>query len=155
VIALHPPFSSFPLALIVVAALLEISRCFVKRDWIESCISVCVALGAFFVACAFFSGYSASEHADATFAVPDEVIGLHHTFGRFLLFAMIPCVALRFISLTATHGKLGFSIAYRVILSLCVALVLYTGYLGGRLVFEYGAGVTAAIPRDRTPNQNH
>ena len=146
VLNLHPPLSAFPPALLVLAAGLEIARIFIKKDWIDPCISTCVALGAFFVACAFFTGYSASEHANGTFQVPDDVIALHHNAGRFLLFAVVPCVALRFAAVFATHGKLGFSVSYRVFLALCVTLVVYTGYLGGKLVFEHGAGVTAPIP---------
>jgi len=95
---------------------------------------------------AFFSGYQGSELADRTFRVPDEPIAWHHACGRLLLFLVVPCAALRFVSTRARFNARAFAIAYGVVLSLCVGLVLYTGYLGGRLVFAFGAGVYAPLP---------
>ena len=145
----HPPLSAFPVALICVTALLEIAMLFTQREWLTKAAGVCLCVGAVFAGAAFLSGYSASSDASLTFPVPPDVIVRHHVVGRFLLFALVPCVALHFITQKAIHAKLGFRIAYLASLGLCVALVLYTGYLGGTLVFRYGAGVGASLPAKR------
>ena len=149
---LHPPVSAFPFALLVVAGLLELVRIFLRRDWVEHGITVCVAGAVCSAIAAFLTGYSAAERADGTFSIPDEVIAQHHNAGRLLLFAVIPCALLRGATIFATHGRIGFSLAYRALLTVCIGLVVYTGYLGGKLVFEHGAGVTAPIPtQNRAP----
>jgi len=101
------------------------------------------------VIAAFFSGYIASDLADQFFEVPDEPISQHHVLGRLLLFTSIPMLALMWIGYAASHSKAMFLAAYRLLLLACVVLVIFTGYLGGELIFNYGAGVHAsgAAPR--------
>lgn len=140
---LHPPLTAFPLALIVLVVALEIYSWFRGEDWRKP-IEFVLVLTVVAVAAAFFSGYQASDGADQTFLVPDEPISRHHTAGRFLLFLIVPCAALRFVATRARFNARGFTVAYGVVLAICLGLVIYTGYLGGELVFIHGAGVSAA-----------
>jgi uncharacterized membrane protein len=140
---LHPPLSAFPFALIVMAAALEVLALRPAWAWLGRSAGVCIVAGAVFVVLAFLTGYAASEHADQTFQVPDEAIAWHHTVGRLLLFCVLPCAALKVISELAKYGVRGFRAAYFALLAVCLGLVVYTGYLGGQLVFAHGAGVYA------------
>ena len=144
-IDLHPPLSAMPLGLIVLAAILEVYYILRPSPMVAYAIGINLVAAAIFSLAAFFSGYSAAETANRTFQVTDQAISEHHTFGRLLLFAIIPCAALKIISAIATHNKAIFRGFYLVFLVLSLSLVLYTGYLGGRLVFVHGAGVSAAV----------
>jgi uncharacterized membrane protein len=142
---LHPPLSSFPIALITVAAMLEFAGAVLNRKILSQTAGICLRIGGVFLIAAFITGNLASEHANQTFTVPDEAIASHYNMGRLLLFCTVPCIALEIFSKRATHGRVGFVIAYRVVLAFIAALVLYTGHLGGELVFEHGAAVKARL----------
>lgn len=144
-IDLHPPLSAMPLGLIVLAALLE-AYCLLRPSaMLAYAAGVNLVAAAIFSLAAFFSGYGAAESANRSFQISNEVISQHHSFGRLLLFAIIPCAALKVISTAASHGKATFRGIYLLFLAISVGLVLYTGYLGGRLVFIHGAGVSASM----------
>ena len=141
--AFHPPFSAFPVALIAVVVLLEIVTVIFKKDWSAKAATFILILAVIGVIAAFFSGYQASEHADQSFKIPDEAIAQHHLFGKLLLFVSIPCLVLKFFSLKAKYSIAFFKYTYLVFLFAALGLVIQTGYLGGKLVFELGAGVKA------------
>ncbi|MFM1848173.1 MAG: hypothetical protein RL417_1647 [Pseudomonadota bacterium] len=140
---LHPPLTAFPLVLLLSIACLEVIAWRRKLDWNKP-IEVLLVFMVVAVVAAFFSGYQASEIADRTFAVPNEPISWHHTIGRFLLFLSIPCAALRFVGARARFNQELFRYGYRLTLAGCIGLAIYTGYLGGELVFRHGAGVYAS-----------
>ncbi|MBN8550775.1 MAG: hypothetical protein J0M12_15785 [Deltaproteobacteria bacterium] len=142
-IHLHPPLTAFPLALISVATLLEIWCMIRPSSACRAAIRINLILAAVFVVAAFFSGYWASDSANQTFIVSDETIRQHHNAGRLLLFLIFPCAALEFLSAHATHNPKLFRALYLIALVVCFGLVVYTGLLGGRLVFLEGAGVSA------------
>jgi len=97
---------------------------------------------------AFFTG---DEGAKSLHAIPDGVIGRHHVFGRGLLFGLIPLTALRLIATRASHYRATFKNVYYVFLIGCFLVAIYTGYLGGELVFRYGVGVRA-LDRQEVPS---
>lgn len=143
---LHPPLTAFPVALLTLVVIFEgIALARPAPGWRHS-IEVLLVLAVLAVAAAFFSGYQASDRANQTFTIADEVIAWHHVMGRALLFAIVPCAALRFVAARARFNRTGFYTAYGFALALCLGLVAYTGWLGGELVFEHGAGVRATLP---------
>ena len=58
----------------------------------------------------------------------------------------IPTLAIYFVSERAKFNKILFTNVFRALLLVLVCLVLVTGFYGGKLVFEHGAGVTARLP---------
>lgn len=141
----HPPLSAFPFALITLVALLEIFNFRGTSATFRAAIRVNLFAAGVATIAAFLSGYGASEAANQSFTVADEVIARHHFFGRFLLFVIIPCVAVRLIADRAKHGTRLFVGAYYLLLVVSIGLVVYTGFLGGKLVFESGAGVSVDV----------
>ncbi|RIL05620.1 MAG: hypothetical protein DCC75_11520, partial [Proteobacteria bacterium] len=101
------------------------------------------------VAAAFISGYQGSELANQTFVISQDYIDQHHSWGRLLLFAIFPCVALKLCSEWATHNRSIFKAFYYSFLLICLGLALRTGFLGGELVFKHGAGVFATPPASK------
>jgi len=142
---LHPPLSSVPITLLVLTLLLDVAHVFLPRGELSHVARVLLVLAALATLAAFFSGYPASDLANQTFVVPDDAISAHHTAGRLLLILVGPCLALRWLSERATHARAMFTGGYAILLTMCVGLALYTGHLGGELVFAHGAGVRASV----------
>ena len=141
---LHPALSSFPPVILLLVCGLELAALAGIGD-LRRTIRILLWLGVPGVLAAVFSGYQASDSANQTFVVADQVIAAHHNIRRLLAFLIVPRAALEWIASKASHGKLMFQSLYRLVLLLCAGLVVYAGYLGGELVFRHGAGVFAEI----------
>ena len=142
-LSLHPPFASLPFAFILVVIAFELLSLFLKRPWMRHAALVVLAFAAIAVAAAFYTGYQASESANQTFVVADSEIADPQFYGRLLLFTIIPCAAVGFFSVIAKYSQSLFRAVYLFLLLVSLGLVVTTGYLGGKLVFEHGAGVVA------------
>ena len=149
--ALHPPLAAFPYVLLTVIVLVEIFLIWKPIPGAEKLVYLLLGFGVLATAATFFSGYPTSEQANQTFIVADEAISWHHNLGRLLLFMVVPCAALRWVSVIATQNTRAWSFVYRVMLVLCLGLAVTTGYFGGQLVFEHGAGVRAKIVAPGVP----
>ena len=141
---IHPALSAFPFALLTMVVSLEVYGLVRPEKRPHRTILINLAAAVLFTAGAFFSGYYARESASQAFSIPDEIISFHHTIGRLLLLLIGPCFGL---ALICEHGPVNprlFRALYLAILLTCFLLVLYTGFLGGNLVFSHGAGVSVA-----------
>jgi uncharacterized membrane protein len=141
VIALHPPFTSFPVPLLFTACAMEIAVLLTKRDSLKITVQILLLLAAIFTGLSFYTGYGASEAADQFFKIPNDVISFHHSIGRATLLCIIPLCAVSLLRSYAKYGIKFFSAVYILLLISTLLLAVYTGYLGGELVFKYGAGV--------------
>ena len=90
----------------------------------------------------YLTGYLASENTDRTFQVANEFIIQHQSSAKLLLFALFATICLRVAEHFAEH-KLGFRIFYSLLLLVSTLLAVNTGYKGGSLVYQHGAGVSA------------
>lgn len=136
---LHPIFSGFPLAFFLLLILFELLA--LKRNWAKEASLVALTLTCLGVLLAFFSGYQGHEFANQTHKVPEETIVWHHNLGRILLFATVALCCLGWASAHAKFHRTIFRSVYIGILLICLGLTVYVGFLGGELVFKYGAGV--------------
>ncbi|GEM_PF-1431918 len=144
--SLHPPLVAFPLVLIFVAITCEIWVVIVPNSNQVSVFSRVTLLAALlFATVAYFSGHEASEFMNKSFIVPDSAVGDHFFWARVSLFTLTPCVATKFISDAAKYNKKLFKWIFLLLLIASAALVSYTGWLGGSLVFDHGAGVRAEV----------
>lgn len=144
---IHPPLSSFPFVLLTVTILFEIATLLQNSGKIKAEIRLIVC--ARYLLCAatigtvitFLSGYWGEDFANQTFTVAEDLIKTHHNYGRLLLFCMVGCLAAKFAADFAKYHITLFRSVYWFLLVFCFSLSVYTGYLGGELVFEHGAGV--------------
>ena len=134
---IHPPLTAFPVALLVVSFLAALFEAYGYKQ-LKIVARVNLLIGAIFLVGAFISGYQGSEFASGTFKVANETIDFHHTIGKLALLALVPVLSLLFYY---ERSKI-LKVFYLFFFALEVGLVLYTGYLGGELVFRHGAGVT-------------
>ena len=140
---IHPPLVAFPAALLVVALLLEVLSLVKKSEPLSYAARINLLIGSVMSLAAFFSGYQANEFADQTFKISDDVISRHHFYGRLLLFTVIPSCICKYAADFGSYHKNVFRYCSLFALFISVCLVAITGFLGGELVFRYGAGVYA------------
>ncbi len=141
---LHPPLTSFPFVLLWVVVALDVVGYFNKKDFYRlSVIFAVAALVAAFVA--YQSGHQASQHASITFAVADEVIGEHFLWAKIGLFVLVTMAIFKLVGLFAKFNKEIFRAIAGILAVVSAVIFSFVGHLGGKLVFEYGAGVKAKV----------
>ncbi|MBP9837732.1 MAG: hypothetical protein KBC84_03370 [Proteobacteria bacterium] len=133
----HPPLSSFPFCIVSLLIVLECYS-FIKHDHtnnerIKDFLLLSLLL---FSILTFVSGYFGVDFADKD--IPQELIDNHQNFAKLILLTNIPLLLLRYLSRINNRLKA----PYYFILLVIVALIITTSNLGGKLVFEQGAGVT-------------
>lgn len=144
---LHPICSAVATGTLFVVVVFELARVlqgerFKGRDALPL-LQLLLALTA---AAAFFSGYRGAEEASKSFVVGRELIEQHHSLGRlFFILAAATAVA-GAVSRAAVYQRTFFRSLYLVLLAGAVCSGIVAGYMGGSLVFEHGAGVSATAP---------
>jgi len=141
--SLHPALVSFPFVTVWLIVILEVVS--FKGDEFGKVSTGIFALTAITTLFSYLTGHEASEFASQTFSVPDSAIGTHFLWAKISLFTVIPCFGLKLVSLFSKHKQEMWRNVYLLTLLASAFLLTYTGWLGGRLVFEYGAGVAAKI----------
>ena len=141
---LHPAVVHFPIALGVTGALAEIAYLAVRKPWLRWFGPLLLSAALIGAAGAYFSGDAASDRAEDK-GIPKAPIEQHEETCVWSIGALALTVILSW----ATHAR-GKGVVFPAILALITAgLFLYTGYLGGRLVYIHGAGrVSAAAVRE-------
>lgn len=132
---LHPGLVHFPIALAVVGALAEIAYLVIRRPWLKLYGPILLTLALLGGGAAYFSGQAAEDPAEHQ-GVPEKAIGAHEQSCIIALSAVALAALLSWA--TRPKGK-GLQLA-AVVAVAGAALMLYTGHLGGRLVFLHGAG---------------
>jgi uncharacterized membrane protein len=132
---LHPALVHFPIALAVVGALAEVAYLVVRRPWLRLFGPVLLSLALVGGGAAYFSGQAAEDAAEHQ-GVPDKDIGAHE---QSCIIALCAVALATLLSWATRPGGRGLAIA-AVAAGAAAVLMLYTGHLGGRLVFLHGAG---------------
>jgi uncharacterized membrane protein len=146
-IPLHPVVVHFPIALLLVAALLE-AGCLVFRRalWLDRATTLLTALGGATLGAAYLTGERAAEAASPVVGIAQGVLADHHDLALLALWSAGAAVVLRL--LVAWLGRddleiqLGiFRLAALVLILATGVMVVLTAYHGGQLVFDHGVGV--------------
>lgn len=146
---LHPPLSAFPFALLTVVVLLEIGRMLGLIKNGEGVVRVNLLIASLASIATFFSGYYSGSQSSVTFKVDESALTSHIAAGRIVLLSLFPCLACYFITQMNPVNPKPFRVLYLLFLFVAYSAVLVSGYLGGELVFQHGAGVRAVIPGER------
>ena len=136
---LHPAVVHFPIALTLVALLLEVLARSRRLRALEAGALALTVLAAVAAVVAVLTGNAAHDAA----VIPPDARGLVHTheeIGEFAMWWLLGVAAVR--SLLAWRGWFtGWRPwAYLVLVTVAACLVGYNGYLGGRMVFDHGVG---------------
>lgn len=136
---LHPFFVHFPIALLVSALFVHVLFWWWKHHaflLFSRFLLVGAAVGALFAA---LSGGWAEDAAGVLSVEVHEAIEQHETLG-YVQSWLLPVLALWGVLRRKTMLERELSIFFGVMM-LATVLMLYTGWLGGGLVYEHGVGV--------------
>ena len=139
---LHPAVVHFPIALIVVGALAEIAYLLLRKTWLRWFGPVLLTLALAGGGAAYFSGTAVEDKAEHQ-GVPQAAIKDHESACLWALGAMGLAVILSWA--TRPRGRALWLPA--LVAFLAAALSIWTGHLGGKLVFIHGAGRVSATAR--------
>lgn len=138
---IHPMVVHFPIALIIAAFVIDVIGLIIKSDKLIYAGTI-ITLGALVGAVgSVLTGLIAEDsvwHPGAA----HELLETHELLG-FISLGIIAAVAIvRWTLRDRLAGLVGWLII--VVTAVAVGFVAYTGYLGGEMVYTYGAGVKAA-----------
>ena len=145
----HPAVVHFPIALSLVAVLLDVVSRRHRARGLESGGAALMVLAALGSIAAVVTGNAAHDEAVVP-AAAAALVARHEQVGELAMWLLCALAAVR-IAL-ALKGWFKGSVAWIYLASAAVAaaLVGYNGYLGGRMVFEHGVG-TAPVQRALAP----
>lgn len=137
-IALHPAIVHFPVALITIAALFGAISLFIKQELFKEIAFWNLLLGVIGSIAAVLTGLIEEQNL----AHNDEIhqVLIKHKFTGFGIL-ILSFVLLIWIWVRKKRIGNGEYIAWVLFLVLGTAAAFYQGYLGGKMVFEQGAGV--------------
>lgn len=141
---IHAMVIHFPIALILIGFLSEIIALISKKHFFKNVAFYLLLLGALGAIVAYVSGsYAGDGMVDGILQKPME---LHEEAANLTLWLAI---------ITALFRVLLYYFKYESTWSKWVGIILFaalvgsvarTGYLGGQLVFQHGAGIELALP---------
>ena len=138
---IHPAIVHFPIALSVVGALAAVAYLFLRKEWLRWFAPVLLSIALMGAVAAYFTGESAEDRAEKI-GVPENLIQLHEERGIWGLWMVGLAAFLSWV----THGKRQAVWLSSLIAVMATSVILYTGHVGGKLVFIHGAGhVGAAV----------
>ena len=137
---LHPAVVHFPVALAVVGALAELVYLLIRRPWVRWFGPVLLTVALAGSGVAYFSGKAVGDKAENQ-GVPQAAVDKHETSCLWALGTLGLATLLSWAVRTSGRG-----LWLSTLIALAAAgLTLYTGYLGGELVYRHGAGRMKAV----------
>jgi len=132
---LHPKLVHFPIALFITALILDLlSRIFRKENLHQAAVIVYLA-GVFFAPIVVWAGLWEQQRLNLHHPVLEQ----HKLYAFITLWVSLASIPLLWF-LKKKFVRL-FRIVFTSLLLLMAVLVTTTGYFGGRMVYEYGAGI--------------
>lgn len=136
---LHPVVVHFPIALLFTSVLFDIIGTLWKRDSFREGALWLLILGLLGGVVAAVTGDWA-EHAAEKAGIAESLIEFHETMAFITMGIFVALLLWRLI--LRNHFSRNTAIAYFLAAMIGLGTLSATGYLGGDLVYEYGAGMT-------------
>ena len=141
---LHPRLVQFPLVLLLAGLLFDAGGLILRIPKLHFAAKILAAAGTFFLLFAFICGIYAEIWAGRA-GIPQEQIEWHELMANISSWGFVVLMAWRIFLDADTRKSL---VVYTVIGLAWYSLLVITGYLGGKLVFDYGAAVVGARAND-------
>ena len=149
----HPLIVHFPIALLIASLLFDAVGWLWKRPAFTEAALGIQTLGILGVIAAVLTGNQAEEAVERIPGIHD-VLERHESLGQILLWVGLAVLALRLFFVWRRMLGQGTK-ALMLVLSLGLAILVgVTGYYGGLLVYDYGAGVEPVM-RQLPPDEEH
>ena len=141
---LHPKLVQFPLVLLLAGLVFDACGLLARSPRLHFAARALSVAGVFFLLLAFVCGVYAEIWAGRA-GIPQEQIAWHELVANVASWGFVILTGWRLFLTDVDRG----SITIYVAAGLCwYGLLVVTGYLGGRLVFQYGAAVIGARADD-------
>ena len=137
---LHPKLVHFPLVLLLAGLLLDLAGLVFHSDRAHWAAKIATAAGTVLLLFTFISGIYAEVWAGRAM-VPHHMIELHELAANLASWGFVILAAWR---LLLNVGNRRIAAAYVAIGLVWYGLMVITAHLGGKLITDYGAGVTGA-----------
>ena len=145
---LHPAVAHFPVALLLLGAVLAVAAVFVRRWHLPLFAAIVLSLGAIGAVAATITGEEEEEKVEHAIPSAEPVLEEHADWGEGARNAGIAAALLAVAAAFFVHKPVGGRVLS--VLAACVALVAgyyvaQAGHFGGELVYRHGAGVTLGV----------
>ena len=151
---IHPMIVHFPIALLIIGFLFDITSLFVKKDFFSQAGFYLLILGAFGVIAAFISGSMAGDGI-AEEGMLKRALETHEGAAELTMWLVSFTSLLRLSLVLLKKYKGVFQAAAMTLFLLSVLSIARTGYYGGELVYKHAAGVQLNLGFDfNTTNEN-
>lgn len=149
---LHPAVVHFPVVLLILGAFVSVLAVFFRRWSLPVAAAVLLGLGALGSFAAIVTGEQDEERAEVV--APEALLEQHEDAASqtrlaaivATFFACVSVALARWPIMARTAGAAAAVVAVSATL-----LVARTGNLGGRLVYDYGAGIHAVTAASKAP----
>jgi uncharacterized membrane protein len=137
----HPAFVHAPIALLIVGVVFELIGRGLDSAWMRKAATALLVIGFAGACLAYLSGAPAGEHAEHR-GVPEQAVDAHEGLARLTLWLAGATLLARLLGARGgKEGRLLSGLALLLYIATAIS-VGATGFRGGKLVFEHGAGVT-------------
>lgn len=148
---LHPGLVHFPIAILTVGFLFDVASLFSSRLPFRQMGATLLVIGVVMAGAAVLTGDQAKDAAEQA-GVDKHIIEPHEQSATATLFLFLGLLIARILMRKRASAWLWRG--YLVVALFAVFMLLRTGYLGGKLVFEHGIAVKRAVsPAPATPQR--
>jgi len=142
---LHPAVIHFPIALAMVAVLVESLARIPRWRVLESAAVLLIVLAALGSVAAVVTGNAAHDEAVIP-AGAHDLVAQHEEVGEIAMWSLVALAVVRVVLAWSRRFVGAIPWAYLLLVAAASGVVGYNGHLGGRLVFDHGVG-TAPVQR--------
>lgn len=150
--SVHPLIVHFPIALLLTSILADLLGLLRPGSVFKEIAFFLLILGAVGAIAAGVSGDRASETV-APLPALREAVEQHEDFGTGTIWLFLALLLARLYLVTKGRFVSIFRTTYLLISLIAGGLLMATGYSGGRLVYEYGAGVKSGMEQPSRPEK--
>lgn len=146
---LHAMLVHFPIALLIVGFLSQLIALFFRKPFFNSAAFYLLLLGTAGTITSYLAGNSAGEGMEE--GALGKAIELHEQAATLALWLTVFTAVVYLVFYFFKYRKTWAKILGIILFAGAIAAIVRTGYLGGQLVYQHGAGVQLALPDFSTP----
>lgn len=134
-IPLHPKLVHFPIALFVTALIFEVASRLLKKTSISDAAILVYAFGALITPLVVYAGLAEQLRIHLN----HPILTQHKTYGLITMWlSWMSLVVLWFVNKRSPENLRNIFLIFLILVNITV---IVTAYFGGKMVYEYGAGV--------------